>query len=223
MRRLSGSHDGGFTIVELLIATAVFSVILLLIATAAVQVGRTFYKGVTINRVQDTSRRVAEDIVQSIQFGVNSASFYRSGGTPGATETRCLGEVRYTFDTAKSLGTAAGQSRHILWKDHVAVTDNCMGTLGSTPIPNLTAIIPSVGGQEMVGDNMRVPVITTEESPIGSIISWIITVKVSYGNKDDVFEVDGSGNPDYGRCMPQRAGGQFCAVSTINTNAEKRL
>jgi prepilin-type N-terminal cleavage/methylation domain-containing protein len=60
--------QAGFTLLELLIATTVFSVILLLAATAMIQIGRTYYKGNQQTRVQETARDMIEQISKDIQF-----------------------------------------------------------------------------------------------------------------------------------------------------------
>src|SRR5665647_2275439 len=100
---LRRAQPKGFTIVELLIATAVFSVVLLLCATAIVQVGRMFYKGTIVNNTQTVSRSVINDISQAVQFGDGNddASFYPAPGSAtfsGVTvQSQCVGGVRYSY------------------------------------------------------------------------------------------------------------------------------
>jgi Tfp pilus assembly major pilin PilA len=205
-------NEEGFTILELLIATAVFSSILLLCAIAIVQVGRTFYKGATVNKVQDTTRLVTEDIVQAIQFGTTGSGFRRTAGVVGGVQSLCLGEIRYTYITTSALGV--GGYQHILWKDRVASNDLCNGVFPAAATPNLTAAVPSASGKELLGDTMRIPVLNVP-APIGEI--WTVTVTAAYG-QDNVF-TDNS----FTKCIADRLGGQFCAVSSINTNVAKRL
>ncbi len=208
----------GFTIIELMISTAVFSVVLLLCAMAIVQVGRMFYKGVTINKTQDTSRKVADDVIQAIQFGANSSSFKQSSSTtfttsPGSPTVYvlCLGDVRYSFIADRSLGNNSNtQTRHILWKDLYK------NTPPATCIPlDLTVATPSVGGEELVGSNMRVPVLN---ATLGANNIWSVNVTVAYGDTADLFT-----SATFDRCIGSNAGGQFCAVSAINSNVVKRL
>lgn len=215
------SRAGGFTIIELMISTAVFSVVLLLCATAIVQVGRMFYKGLTINRTQEASRKVVDDVIQSIQFGAKSANFdIRSGTAPGV-QVICLGDVRYTFITSKSLGTGGGQYRHILWKDRLSSGAPCAGD-ATNPLPDLTAATPPGGGEELLGDNMRLPVFSVDV-PVGSSNVWTVKATVAYGADDDVFAKNADSSPNYSKCIGSDAGGQFCAVSAIISNAAKRL
>jgi prepilin-type N-terminal cleavage/methylation domain-containing protein len=212
-------HQQGFTIVELMIATAVFSVVLLLCAVAIVQVGRMFYKGTILNRTQNAARTAADDVSQAIQFGSDSANFFRQvtatvGTAPGTVSATayCLGDVRYTAaPNTLSLGSGTGRIAHVLWKDRPGATAtgaNC------TPA-NITSAALS-GGQELLGDSMRLAAFTVSGAP-GTI--WSINLTVAYGATDDVFANPGT----YTQCASQESGGQFCAVSTINTNVVKRL
>lgn len=59
----------GFTLVELMIATALFSSILLLITFGLLSIGQNYYKGKNSARTQDVARRVIDEISQAIQFG----------------------------------------------------------------------------------------------------------------------------------------------------------
>lgn len=215
-------YQRGFTIVELMISTAVFSMVLLLCSVAIVQVGKTFFKGVTVNRTQDTARKVTDDIVQAIQFGAaglprtNSASYtYGSGSI--TVNALCIGDTRYNYVTDRSLGSnTTGQSPHVLWKDRVSASSAC----SVIALVNWISKIPSAGGEEMLGDNMRLPVMGP---PTQSGNTWKVAVTVAYGDASDLFTKNSDGSPNYSQCISTNAGGQFCAVSAISTNVVKRL
>ena len=204
----------GFTIIELMIATSVFSVVLLLCATAIVEVGRTYSRGLISNRTQNISRQVSDDIAQSIQFGARSTTFDVTGPnvTLSGVETRvrCFGEVRYTYTVNRSLGTdnLTNQSRHVLWKDRITIGSPCVAL-------DLTLTVPSANGTELLGANMRIVELTAIDT--GGL--WRIKTIVAYGEEPDMF-VTGS---NFTQCESFRNGGQFCVISTINTNVVKRL
>ncbi|MDB5183074.1 MAG: hypothetical protein JWO47_858 [Candidatus Saccharibacteria bacterium] len=204
------NKEQGFTILELLISTAVFSVVLLLCATAIVQVGQIYYKGVVTNRIQDTSRKVANDVIGAIQYGDTNLLHQKVPITGGFAE--CLGTIRYTYLLSKSVGTGTGQSAHVLWKDRIGASGSC----GLNPV-NLNA--PVGQGEELLGPNMRVKDFTIN-SLTGS--TWQVTITVAYGATDDVFNLVG-GVYDYGHCIPRNTGGQFCAVSSITSYVTERL
>lgn len=203
----------GFTIVELLIASGVFAVVLLLCATAIVQVGRQYYKGAIINRTQVTARSIVDDIAQAIQFGAktyNAGGFLRTA-VSGSTQAVCVGDIRYSFNTLNSVGSAAGQQVHVLWKDRVGAANACV------PL-NITTTNPagsSPDGQELLGSDMRVPKLAVAASGDNFNISVII----AYGKDSSLF-LSGS---NFTACQNLSLGGQFCAVSSINTTVAQRL
>lgn len=203
MRRLH-KQNRGFTIVELMISTAIFSMVLLLCSYAIVHIGRMYYKGVLTGRTQDTSRRAIEDISRSIQFGAGSnadpSSFVRFASA-GGINAYCIGSIRYNFNTGQSLGTAGGQSPHILWKDRMN-DDVC------------APVAFSGGMEELLGENMRLPFFSI--SQVNNL--WSVSIRVAYGDNVDLF-VDAS----YNECKGSSAGGQFCAISALNTSVVKRL
>ena len=212
--------NAGFTIVELMISTAVFSVVLLLCATAIINVGRTFYKGVTVNKTQDTARKISEDLTQSIQFGTGNSAGFRVakdriipyGGNDVKVYSLCLGEVRYSYSLDRSLGSnTAYQLPHVLWKDHG-------GNSACSPLDITSASL--TGGEELLGDNMRVAVLDVPELVTGSKV-WSVSLTIAYGDQADLFV--GGGTGDFKQCINKSSGGQFCAVSNINTNAIMRL
>lgn len=59
-------NTAGFTIVELMIATVVFSVILILITTGIIQIGKAYYKGIIGSRTQETARKITDEVGRSI-------------------------------------------------------------------------------------------------------------------------------------------------------------
>lgn len=211
MRKMSTrkhmSDQRGFTIVELMIATLIFSFVLIVCALAIIHVGRMYYKGMITNRTQDVSRKVIDDIVGTIQFGTGDPSTFMTHAVQGSREAYCFGSVRYTFDRSRSLGDRSGQSRHVLWKDRV-------GTGGCVPV-DLSQETPSGTGIEMLGNNMRLPEFTVNSADHRA---WTVRVRVSYGEDPSLF--DGT---DFRACKGVNAGGQFCAVSEFNTTTMRRV
>src|SRR5665213_3376754 len=70
--KLLRNETSGFTIIELLIATSVFSIILLITASTLVGISQTYIKGSVQDQTQQTARSVLTDLSQDIQF--NSVS-----------------------------------------------------------------------------------------------------------------------------------------------------
>lgn len=210
------SEQSGFTIVEFMIAAAVFSMVILVCAFAIVHVGRMYYKGVITNRTQDAARRVVEDIAAAIQFGPRYSDpnlFFRTSDLSNDPKSICIGNNRYTFTSESPQGNGAGMSPHVLWKDRVNGTNCPVGDLSS----------PS-NGMEMLGNNMRLPLFSV--TPPTSGLLWNIQIRVAYGDNVDLFEGNGTEtNPEdrFRFCKGVIAGGQFCAISGFETSVVKRL
>src|SRR5687768_12937296 len=79
--------NSGFTIIELMIATVVFSTILLIITGGIVQIGKAYYKGVISARTQNTTRQLTDEVTRNLQF--NRGKFVSSG------IWRCVGGTHY--------------------------------------------------------------------------------------------------------------------------------
>lgn len=217
-------QEKGFTIIELMIATAVFSLVLFLLATAIVHIGQIYYKGAITNRVQETSRSISDEVAQAVQFSAAHISSVKPGGTgaPGSPSSFCIDNVRYTYVLDRAQGTGTGQMRHVLWRDY----GNFVGA--TCPIADLAAPNPSAGcvgcsgGQELLGDTMRLQnfrICTNADAGCTAADGmWSIVLIVAYGT-DDVFDGTGTGRT----CKGQNFGGQFCALSRISTGVTKKL
>jgi prepilin-type N-terminal cleavage/methylation domain-containing protein len=177
----------GFTIIELLISTVIFSVILLVITGAIIQFGRIYYRGVVQSKTQERSRAIIDSVAKDLQFSKpNSFS-----GAPGAG-CYSIGNHSYVY-TQDSLRIVEG---------------DCSGT----------------GGLQMLGERMRLITFDVAKDPVNSE-AYNVHVRVVYGANDD-FEKnnpsDTTGDPKK-PCNPIIIGGQFCAVSELNTTVVSRL
>ena len=211
MRRLKDAK--GFTIIELLIATAVFSIVLLVISAAIIQIGRIYYKGITSARTQEVTRSVIDDVSQTIQFTAGSIS--------SGTGALCVGNQRYSFD----LGKQRAGSQHSLVVDDASA--------GCSPVPqNLTGIPAAPAGRELLGDKMRLANFAV--SQVGTTNSYNVIIRVVYGDNDLLCSPTVSGSctsnavmSDFAKpdltCKSIRSGTQFCAVSELSTIVERRL
>ncbi len=228
--RLHRTQDG-FTIIELMIATVVFSLTLLVIAAVSSQIGRMYYKGVVTANTQDTTRNLTDELSRTIQFTasvpVEGISVSTLGGKPYVRKSQCFGSIRYTWvvnGQVNSSITNAGQDyaathhiRHALWRD----TDNA--SIASCPPVDLTVDKPTANGKDVLGEDMRLKSLTVEPgsscSP-GNSCTWIIDVGILYGD-DDLIEFNSSGDPT--GCKSLATGSQWCALAELHTNVFRRL
>jgi prepilin-type N-terminal cleavage/methylation domain-containing protein len=96
----------GFTIIELLVATLVFSIVLIVVLSAFVQTSRLFYKGVNMDNTQESTRTITQDIADDIKFSQSApTSFlieYSSPTSPSYSSVThsgrfCIGLHRYSY------------------------------------------------------------------------------------------------------------------------------
>lgn len=213
-------NQTGFTMVEFLIATAVFSMVLLLMAYSIVFIGKIYFKGIATNRTQDASRHIVDDVASAIQFGRSDspAEFMPNpvdDTADGVTRRAfCLGGVRYSFAVNAVLGDTNGEtdgiiySRHVLWRDPHE---------GACVPADLRQNRPTTDGQEMLSKGMRLPVFSVAR-PASADNAWGVSILVAYGDHPDLFT-----DASMTTCKGASGGGQFCAVSRYETSVYKRL
>jgi prepilin-type N-terminal cleavage/methylation domain-containing protein len=206
-------RQAGFTIIELLVASSVFSVILLLSATAMIQIGKTYYKGITEARTQETARDILSGISQAVQFsGGDIATITPNSNTKGF----CIGSTRYSYIPGKLYAkTPTG---------HAFVMDS---DCSSKKAQDLDSGGLAANSTELLGVNMRL-----DNNPVVSAIAatpglYSVNVTVLYGD-DDLIQ-NGDGSTPYNstntphNCLPTTKGGQFCAMSELDTVVKKRI
>lgn len=223
------NQQQGFTIIELLVATAVFSVILLMASYALLQIGRTYFKGLTSTQTQEVARSIADDLSQAIKYSGSSEPITQIT-TPLPESRICIENRRYSYRPGYQLvdGTpdpSLRQTKYAFYQDDT--TSGC-------PSQDLSlATQPS--GRELLGRNMRVANLKVTKNTTNL---YEITVRVISGDDDllcspsvSVAAVNDCDNPATStslgnndlRCKNSRAGTQFCAVSELNTFIEKRV
>lgn len=216
----------GFTLVELLIATTVFSIVLLAASAALVQVGRLYYKGVITSRAQTAARTVMDDVSRTIQF--SSGSYTPVPSDPDAPsgsppiQAYCIGNTRYTYVLGMQVNNKIpsgiydsaeypNQIRHGLWQDQIGA-EQC-----GDELPQLQKDNPYEGyasakeGRELLSNGMRLQNFQVTLLP-GQSDVFNVGVTVIYGDDDLLNDPD---NPT--SCKGSTVGGQWCAISALNT------
>ena len=187
-------NNKGFTILELLISTTVFSVILLLCTFGLVQVGRNYYRGATITRTQNVARSVMSTLTQSIQFsGSDATGTLPAVGTlaapPPVSGAFCIGSLRYKYKLSTQFSPDNSELK----------TSEC---INGTPATTKQT--------ELLGKGMSLRTFTIEKS--GDY--YTITLLIAYADPD-LLNADG--------LCKGGAGSQFCATSSLKTTVHRRL
>jgi prepilin-type N-terminal cleavage/methylation domain-containing protein len=209
----------GFTIVELLIATVVFAVVLLVAQASFLQIGHLFYRGVSINQTQET----ADHIFQDINGNFQSAPSVGGGlNSPGGYNYYCIGNIRYTYRINNEVNANAPSADHspsgnfgvikdILPGAGAACATPCSDTSGS-PCPAGTVKLQSP--VEMLGNRMRIEKFDIPSPPPGSNL-YNVSIVLAYGD-DNTLTYHTPGDFSTVACQGD-AHNDFCAVSSINT------
>lgn len=218
---MSKLNSKGFTVVELMIATMIFTVILLLCTYGLVRIGQIYYKGVLSARVQNTARSIEDDIITKIKYGGEShggggEDFIPDPLNPGEyivpedkAAAICIGVSRYSFIISKD----AADSRLIY--DEPALADCDVPADMNTLLPGQKNLLPK--GMRLSKFSLRPYALDLSSQSVA------IRVKITAG-EPDLFEngVDGNGDPINKGCKGG-AGDHFCASSDLVTYATPRV
>jgi prepilin-type N-terminal cleavage/methylation domain-containing protein len=206
----------GFTIVELLIATTVLTVVLVGASFVLVQVGRLYYKGTITARTQSAGRNIVDSISRPIQLrgsGVRKAAI-------GPVNVLCVGNQRFTYQTQAQVGIGGSRRPHAVWRDTINNLEAC-----TSSVPDiLNTGITLTGGDSMLSDGMRLFELDVVETIDGSGTDtgiYLVTVRMGYGELDTFSTDPLSGRQD--GCLGQTAGGQFCAYAAYETTVNARI
>lgn len=249
-RKVAGA-PAGFTIIELLIATLIFSLVLILVMTGVMQFTRQYYKGVIASNTQNTARAIIDEVTRTIQFNTGSLYVLKSTTLMPNTDPAapalgyCIGETkRYSFKlnaqvTDGTANTGAHQSNHGL------ITDGVSGCSTATPAldvtnpdiltnPDIQTGRALLNARELLGQRMRLSKFTIETVP-NMAGTYTITVRVVYGD-DDLLCTPSITDSCVGRnttpdpltdaatlTCKSTIGNQFCAVSELSTTVKKRV
>lgn len=205
----------GFTILELLIATSVFSVVLLLIMSALLQISRTYYKGIITTRTQEVARGVMTDISERIQFSGGEVT--PEIGPTGNSTGFCVGNFRYS--TLPLVQYRAG--RHGLMVDN-----NGNSPCADVDAQNLETLDPTTldpSSREFLQPGMRVLDLTVVDA-LNNL--YRISFTIAYGDDDLFVDRDNNGvfnNLDAPYACASAQGSQFCAITSLTTTVQKRV
>jgi prepilin-type N-terminal cleavage/methylation domain-containing protein len=202
----------GFTVIELLVATAVFGVVLLAITTGVMQLSRVYYKGVTERNTQNAARNIADLIAQGIQFNGGNVTNSNAAPTPGSSYAFCVGGQQYSYTVGYQLNDAPSPTKFQSY--HALVVNDVAGCTSSTPAQNVR--VSAVSGRELLPPNMRLA--NLQVTNIGTNL-YRVSVRIVYGD-DDILNNPTATNSS---CQGVRAGTQFCAISDLTTVVTKRV
>jgi prepilin-type N-terminal cleavage/methylation domain-containing protein len=189
--------QAGFTIIELMIATVIFTGIMIVLTFGVIQITHTYYKGITENKTQNVARNVITTINQALQF---NGAFNTGNGTINSLPYNwlCIGSsAQFTYALGYELtdGTLDSDQTHYA----LIQSSGCPGAG-----VNLSA------GTELLDPSMRVSSLSV--TALSSTLDQI-NLQVTYG--DDALLTSPPTLPTVS-CLGG-ADEQFCTVSALST------
>ena len=204
-------RQAGFTVLELMVATTIFAIVLLVLTVGVLSFSRDYFSSVNRSNTQTVARAIIDDIAKTIQF--SSASL--TTGDQGSTSARCIDNVQYLYAPGYEVSDTTDLSNHKSKYGLIKrVSSNGCG--GVDLVSGYT--FNATEDKELLGKNMRISALSV--TPTGDNV-FTIRVRVAYGD-DDLFA---NLNPSDWSKMACRGGvgSQFCAVSDLSTTVQQRI
>lgn len=214
MIRKNIKNQSGFTILELLIAMSVFTLVLLIATTSIVELGKLYYKTLTAARNQEVARTIMEEISRTAQFDKEGIKTGHNFG--GNVHQFCIGDRRYTYEI-----------------DSKVINASSVGLRSEEFSSDSTCARPGAdsSGTQLLAQGMRL--ISLDVNNASARDSYRITVKVAYADNDLLSHYPNNANdstppsagwvPSDVQCRPGIPGSSFCAVNQLDTTVKKRL
>jgi type II secretory pathway pseudopilin PulG len=222
------NKESGFTILELIIATAIFSGALLMLMLGFLSISNSYTKGLTVSETQNVSRNVINAISQSLEFGGSSSYQPPPPGTPsGGPYSGWFCADNYIF--AYTLGQEVSSGNNALEQVPgttcpVAGVSGCPGQ--GTTAPTANSCANSSGAVELLGPRMRLTALSITSEPEGT---YQINTGVAYGDSQFLKGIVVSGVTNYYDIGTSKvtctgtASDNFCATSELQTVVGPRI
>ena len=215
----------GFTIIELMIATTVFSLVLMVCLAGILRITKMYYRSVTQNKTREVARSVVDEIGEAIRFTNQPIQIGTTIIGPQINDTSkdaddtgyfCVGKKRYTYALDRQVKTSpkdnTKQKRHALWLDKPL---SCNGPA------SLADDIPTADGKDLLPENMRLYNLSVASAD-SSNDTYKISVGVAYGD-DDLLSPRPDDKPTELSCEGAFVGVEFCATTNLSVTVQKRL
>jgi prepilin-type N-terminal cleavage/methylation domain-containing protein len=217
MNKKQSKWTSGFTIVELMIATTIVSIILVTVTTVMIGIQRLYYKGVNQEQVQNNVRAVTDQVTQEIQFSGGTSVIPASQSFGSYTvKANCIGSVRYLYIIGLEVGT---DIKHALWRDTTPQTGCNPPAIGLPDIGSITNL--NDGGFEYIPSGSRLTDFEINAN-INDSTSYDIYVSIAVGTIDQLNLNPGANN-DYNATCKGITGDQYCATARLQTEVQQRL
>jgi type II secretory pathway pseudopilin PulG len=213
----------GFTIIELLLATSVFSLVLLGALAGFLRTGNLFYKGISLTQTQAVTKQVLDDVSSNITSS-ESVEAPNQDPTQGYTYY-CIGSSRYTYILNNEIGaqdsnysSPSNGGNYGLLKDTLP-NNGCAQPCA----PGGSCSAPLTNPVEMLSPNMRLSEFLICSQGNSSSL-YTVSITVAYGDSSSLSFPNQStptcASPSFTApsCQGSTQTQQFCAVTSLSTS-----
>lgn len=192
----------GFTLIELILAMAFFSFVLLFVVTGFIQINRSYTRGITVKEVQTTARELMETITTTIRNAeANSVETYNS--IPGRLRL-CVGTTRIGWNMPDAGGNFTSETYTDTGSPITIVkTETGACTAGITQNTNSRALVQD----DIVVQHLNV-------TRLGTSNSFRVTLVISTDGRTNPTDFSAFG---VNATCEIRTGDQFCDIARLDT------
>ena len=226
-------NGDGFTIIELMIATAVFTVILLITTAALIGISQTYIKGSVQDNTQQSARSIVEDISQGIQF--NDPSTITLPTQVGTSDIYyfCIGNDEYVYNLDLKLASynASFPNENSTWAlvRYQTASSGC-----TTPGPTFNNQA-SYNSEELLSKNERLGQLSITQLSGQNV--YTVALVIGYGDNDLLQDYknysgatkttqlsNGTNNStSYNYSCVSGSDNSYCSVSALTTTIATRI
>jgi prepilin-type N-terminal cleavage/methylation domain-containing protein len=215
INRNSPTNQAGFTIVELMIATLIFSIIMIVTAVGITEFTHQYYNGIVSSNTQEAARSIMAEVTQALEFSKVETAF----GEPGQESVYCIDNSSFSYEINQEVTDGASDPSNNQ-EPHALVENNNVGSqCNLNNLPNLKVANLGLSQRELLPAHMRLSVFNIT-GPINGL--YTVEVRVVYGDNSLLTHLTPQLSYSEIGCQ-SGAGSQFCAVSDLQTTVQNRL
>ena len=212
MRSQTPKGGQGFTIIEVMIATAVFAVVLLITIGGFITIAQVFYKGVIKTQTQQDLRQIVDQVSSDIR---SAPVIYVAQQVAGSSTKyyQCIGASRYTYN----LNNRVNLSDHDTTDKFGLLVDQLPGNSPcGSPYDPTTAFKPANDPNapvELLANNERVN--HFDVTLQANLNNWVYQVDIAIATgRSQYLSTDANGEAT---CNNRLSISQFCSVANVVT------
>lgn len=198
-KELTKSSSKGFTIVELLIAVAGFSFVLILVTVVMINIGSLSSKGINQTKIDDAARYIVDDVSLRLKFN-RADAFSRDSSDDPESGAYCVSNIKYVY--------SFNSERNYLYRMPQETT-GCIFPANPMPIPG--------GATNLLPTNTRLTYFNISNNNPLNNKQFTIKVALLYGSPANAENSRMSTKCKLGSSY------QYCAVTGLETVVTSRL